>query len=106
MAGERELVGAHDLRVDVSQVLHLGEALAEPAEQVIEVEIVLADRERAQVAIDLAGFQEGRTRPCRAEGIAGACGGDVVGAVGTLLPRLYGGGILSGPIIARRYASL
>src|ERR1700736_4549321 len=58
MPGKGELVAAHHLGGQVRQVPDIRLLLAEPAEQVVEVMVVLTDREWAEIAIDLAGFEE------------------------------------------------
>src|ERR1700686_5926399 len=59
MPRQGELVAAHDLAGQIGQVLDVRLVAGDPAEQVVEVVVVLPDRQRAEISVDLAGFEEG-----------------------------------------------
>src|SRR5438067_10841516 len=58
MTREPQLVLAHDLGGELGKVVDVGLFAVQPGEQVVEVVVVLANRELTQIAVDLARFEE------------------------------------------------
>src|ERR1700730_2242261 len=101
MPRQCELVAAHHLAGQIGQVLDVRLVAGDPAEQVVEVVVVLPDRQRAEISVDLARFEEGshalheggRNRRCLRRG-RGGDGGHAAGphSTPTLLYSTLTGG--------------